>query len=524
MAVWLASRGPATAYLTAEDRARARRIGVLYFAHPSGDADLGPVADALTESLIRSLRDAQLDVVSQNGVSPYRGTDAPRDSIARELRIGTLIEGSVVPEGQDRVRVTTWLTDADGNELGRRNNVLITRDSLFAAEDAVSGQVAVRLREQLGLELRHAESRARAGNLQAWTLYQRGQTARKEAERAATADRSEGQRQLGVADSLLAGAARGDRAWIEPVIARGEVALARARLQSERTDRGRWIDSGLVYAEEALERDRTSASALALRGGLRFAKYRLADPSDEAARGELMRSAEADLQNAVAADGTLAAAYATLSAIQYDKKDVHAALAMARNAYEADAYLSNADNILASLSDAAYDTENFAESAKWCDEGGRRFPGDYRFTLCQLWGMITPDARPDLDEAWSLARRVDSLAPAADRALLSRLALMIVGGATGKRIGGTANGLADSARAVLTRARADGGIDPEHELPGYEAIMRAQIGDLDTAMALLKQYVVFHPDHSFMVGGNVQWWWRELRTQPGFQALLARRH
>jgi tetratricopeptide (TPR) repeat protein len=286
----------------------------------------------------------------------------------------------------------------------------------------------------------------------------------------------------------------------------------------------RWVDSGLVYAEQALQTDRTSAPALALRGGLRFAKYRLSDPSEGAVRSELLKSAEADLQNAVAADGTLAAAYATLSSIQYDKKDVHAALTMARNAYEADAYLADADNILASLSDAAYDTENFAESAKWCDEGWRRFPGDSRFTMCQLWGMITPDARPNLSEAWRLARQVDSLAPASDRAFLSRMALMIVGGATGKRIGGTANGLADSARRVLVRARADADLDPEHELPGYEAIMRTQIGDLDTAITLLKQYVAFHPDHSFLVGGNVHWWWRELRAKPEFQALLTRRH
>jgi serine/threonine-protein kinase len=524
VAAWLGNRGGSTAYLTAEDRARARRIAVLYFAHPSGEADLAPVADALTESLIRSLRDAKLEVTSQNGVARYRGTDTPRDSIARALQIGTLIEGSVVPEGSDRVRVTTWLTDSEGNELGRRTNVLIPRDSLFAAEAAVSHQVSVRLREQLGLELRQAEDRARAGNAQAWTLYQRAQTTRKEGERAAVSDRAEGLQRLAIANSLLVAAASGDRSWVEPLIARGEVALSRARLVSERTDRMRWIDSGLVFAGRAVETDPTSAAALALRGGLRFAKYRLTDPTDPAARSELLRNAEADLQNAVTADGTLAAAYATLSSIQYEKKDVHAALTMARNAYEADAYLANADNILASLSDAAYDTEQFAESDKWCAEGARRFPGDYRFTMCQLWGMITPDAVPNPDQAWRLARRVDSVAPAASRALLAHMARMIVGGATGKRRAGSENPLGDSARRVLVRARGDADVDPEHELPGYEAIMRAQIGDLDSAIVLLRQYVAYHPDHSFEVGGNVHWWWRELKAKPEFQALLARKH
>ena len=200
-----------------------------------------------------------------------------------------------------------------------------------------------------------------------------------------------------------------------------------------------------------------------------------------------------------------------------------AALIMARNAYNADAYLSNSEVILSRLFWEAYNTEQFAEAAKWCDEAGRRFPGEYEFTACRLWLMLAPDAKPEGQEAWRLAARMDSLAPPATRAFNSRLAQMLVAGAIGKRGVSGPSPLVDSARRVLLRARADAEIDPTHELGGYEAVMRAQMGDVDDAIALLKQYVAANPDHSFTVGGNIHWWWRDLRNHAGFQALLAQR-
>ena len=80
----------------------------------------------------------------------------------------------------------------------------------------------------------------------------------------------------------------------------------------------------------------------------------------------------------------------------------------------------------------------------------------------------------------------------------------------------------DSANSVLVRARADREIDAEGELPGFEAIMRTQMGDLEQGLELLKQYVATHPDHSFLVNGNIHWWWRPLQSLPGFQQLKAR--
>ena len=158
-------------------------------------------------------------------------------------------------------------------------------------------------------------------------------------------------------------------------------------------------------------------------------------------------------------------------------------------------------------------------------DGAARFPADVRFLSCQLWLMVTPDARPAIDTAWRLVGRIDSLRPKSQDAYVAHL---LAGGVIGKVARGsglTATGpLADSARRVLDRGvQVDRKDDPKQELMGYQAIMLAQMGDLDKAMASLQRYVALNPEHSFQVEGQVHWWWRDLRNRPDFQSLLVRR-
>src|SRR5207245_9257672 len=73
-----------------------RHVAVLYFEDLSKDSSLGYLTDGLTEMLISQLAGVRtLAVTSRNGVAPYRANDLPRDSIARLLRAGPLVEGSV---------------------------------------------------------------------------------------------------------------------------------------------------------------------------------------------------------------------------------------------------------------------------------------------------------------------------------------------------------------------------------------------------------------------------------------------
>jgi hypothetical protein len=80
-------------------------------------------------------------------------------------------------------------------------------------------------------------------------------------------------------------------------------------------------------------------------------------------------------------------------------------------------------------------------------------------------------------------------------------------------------GLRDSAHHVIARSRTTPEIDPEQAQLAYEAFVRTLLGEQDDAIRLLQRYVAANPEHSFRVGGDISWWWRDLENHPGFQAL-----
>src|SRR5205814_180323 len=128
------------------------RVAVLYFNDASRDSSLRYLADGFTESLIDQLSAIRaLDVISRNGVAPFRGRDVPRDSIARALEAGTLVEGEVEPVGGGgRARVTVRLIDgASGADVGRRQSFELPIAAPLAMRDSLVSQAAVLLRERL---------------------------------------------------------------------------------------------------------------------------------------------------------------------------------------------------------------------------------------------------------------------------------------------------------------------------------------------------------------------------------------
>ncbi|NIM48369.1 MAG: protein kinase, partial [Gemmatimonadales bacterium] len=64
------------------------QVAVLYLNDLSADGELRHLADGFTEALISSLSQVRaLNVISGNGVAPYRESALPPDSIARALRV-----------------------------------------------------------------------------------------------------------------------------------------------------------------------------------------------------------------------------------------------------------------------------------------------------------------------------------------------------------------------------------------------------------------------------------------------------
>ena len=92
------------------------RLAVLPLGNISQDPDDVYFADGMTEELIYTLsRIKGLRVIAQTSVMAYRGTTKTIRQIGQELKVGSILEGSVRKAG-DRVRITIQLVDVQSEE------------------------------------------------------------------------------------------------------------------------------------------------------------------------------------------------------------------------------------------------------------------------------------------------------------------------------------------------------------------------------------------------------------------------
>jgi len=494
-----------------------KHIAVLYFEDLTPKKELAYLADGLTEALIADLkRVSGLDVISRNGVAPYRDPDVPPDSIARALSVGTLVRGSVEATG-DRYRVSVRLIDGANGADFRRGSFEKPKGRLLDLRDSLAADVADFLRQRLGEEVRLREEEAGTGSAEAWALVQQAERDQKDGARLASSDPAAGAARFAEADSLLGAAERADGKWIEPVVQRARLAYQRSRLEREPRDADRWLQLGLRHAGRALDADPRNPAALEARGTLRFARFTKGLEPDPAAADRLVESARADLEAATRANPGQVGAWNTLSVLYYQRRDLVEANRAARSAYEGDAYLAAADAVLFRLFVTSYDLELFMPAIDWCDRGRRRFPANPNFAHCKLMMMSSKAVDPDVGLAWQLADEVVRLTPERDRPYRRLYEQIYVAAAL------TRAGLPDSARHVLERSEGNAEIDPQRELLGYVAFVRVMLGDKDEALRLLDQYLVANPKHREGFRKIVHWWWRPLQNDQRFKALIGAR-
>ena len=490
-----------------------RRIAVLYFDDLSRDTSLAYLADGLTETLIDELGPVKpLEVISRNGAARYRHASVSRDSIARALKVGSLVEGSVEEVG-DRVRVTVRLVDGSSGADIDRQTFEQPKGNLLRIRDTLTQQVASALRGRLGEEIRLREQKGGTENVTAWVLLQQAERARKLADSLAKSDMVAATREFGHADSLSAAAEAADRAWDEPTVLRGFIAYRQSRLAGDAPEASRRIDTGLGHVERALGVNPKNARALELRGSLRYWRWLLHLVPDPREAADLLKRAEQDLRSAVALDASLAGAWSALSHLDNVKSDEVQGKIDALRAYEADAYYSSADLIVWRLFLASYDLEQFVDAVHWCDVGQQRFPKDPRFVECQLWLMTSSAEAPDVAKAWQLVGQLGELTPAQRWEFGKLKAQMAVAAVLAR------DRSVDSSRRVLTRSRGNPKLDPAQELLYLEAFVRTLLGDRDDALQLLKRYVAANPERRVDLAKDSQWWFRELRNDPRYRQL-----
>jgi serine/threonine-protein kinase len=453
-----------------------------------------------------------LSIVSRNGVAPYRGSKLARDSLARLLDVGTLVEGEVERDG-DKLRVTLRLVDAGSGAEFQRTSFEQPAGSYLTLSDSLSQRAAMLLRERLGSEVRLREQRQRASSPEAWVLVQRAASLRRTADSLSRDDPAAAATALDRADSVLGAAIALDAKWPEPLIMRGAIASQRVRLVNrDPVQAAPYLQQGLGAVEEALTLDPQDADALFQRGDLRYWRYMLGLESDPAKAKQLLASAQSDLETAVKVNPLQAQAWASLSHL-YNRSGSYTDVNLAaRRAYEADAYLSNIDVIINRLFTSSFDLGQFTDAQHWCDEGARRFPDNYRFAMCRLRLLTTRALEPDVARAWRLRDSVVALAPESERAFRGLSAQMSVATVLARAA------QPDSARQVIVRSRGNVELDAKRDLLYEEAVAQAALGDKDAAFRALKEYWAANPDRQQGMLESPGWEFQTLAADPRWTA------
>jgi len=164
------------------------RIAVLPFTNLSGDPDREYLADGLAEETIASLGRVDpdhLQVIARTSTTAYRGTTKSVAEIGRDLGADYLVESSVRAEG-GRLRITSKL-------IRVRDEVHVWSESfdrepvsMLGLQQELSAAIAEQIRLRLAPDRVDALTRRQTRNVDAYDLYLRGWSAAQQRTPAAT--------------------------------------------------------------------------------------------------------------------------------------------------------------------------------------------------------------------------------------------------------------------------------------------------------------------------------------------------
>ncbi len=510
----LPSRGAdsTAAPVAAETELDPTRIAILPFRDATLDQEFRRSTLPLTDRLITELNQHdELTVVPLSAMLPIYRADVTLDSLARYLKAGTLIEGTMSAP-QEEIRIDVRLINPNSLTPTASGSIVAAQGELRALFEQLLNDVSRILSAQLGLTLRDRERRASTESDEAWELYLMARQAADEAKEWRSESPEAALRGYEHADSLLAVAEAIDPDWIEPVLERGWLAERRADILKKLTrvrDPGTLLQ-GIAHAERVLDREPQNAPALELRGTLRYWLH--LGVEDSAAAALLLRDAEDDLATAVNIDPESARAWQRLSQVYREQGRFDKAKYAAERALEADEFFEERELIYERMCHYSLERKQWDEVTRWCGEGRDRYPENRGLLNTELVALAGPEGpEPDVELAWRLQKEFIELTPADEIDLFVPPSLLWVAGVLARA------GHPDSARSVLRQARAlSKEADPM--LDYYEANVRLQLGENEMALALLRQYLEAKPSKKAYLGQD--WWWEALRDLPGWRALV----
>ena len=148
-------------------------IAVLPFDNMSGDAEQAYFTDGITEDIITELsRFHSLFVIARNSTFSYKGKAVDVRSVARELGVRYVVEGSI-RRAANRIRVTAQLIDArTAHHLWAEKYDRVLED-IFAVQEEVTRAIVAAIAPHIESSEAARTRGARPGNLTAYAIAMR---------------------------------------------------------------------------------------------------------------------------------------------------------------------------------------------------------------------------------------------------------------------------------------------------------------------------------------------------------------
>ena len=159
---------------TKTDALEPRRVAALPLAIISSDQQDEYFADGLTEEIINTLSSIPgLKVIARTSVMKYKEASKSVGEIGRELKVGTILEGSVRKAG-GRLRITIQLIDVGSESPIWSQKYDRELEDVFKIQTDIAERVAEALKVQLLTENRTLIQQKAPEDIGAYVLYLRG--------------------------------------------------------------------------------------------------------------------------------------------------------------------------------------------------------------------------------------------------------------------------------------------------------------------------------------------------------------
>jgi adenylate cyclase len=364
------------------------RVAVLPFANISPDPNDEYFADGLTEELIANLSLVPgLRVIARTSVLGYKKGEKKVAAIGRELGVGTVVEGSV-RRAANKIRVTVQVIDVATEEHLWTEKYDDDLDDIFAVQSEIAAKVASSLPGSLTKTSASVPELEKPKETEAYLAYLQGQALMWRNDEASL------RKSLDHFQRALAS---------DPTFARAHAGVARVYINLGNEGYLSWtgaIEMGQAAAERASRLDPDLAEGHTLLGELAF----MADAPAEILDLELRRALELN--------PNLAQAHSILSSLAGSFGIMESYILQAEEAYRLDPL---SPPMIRRQGDAYFNSGRYDEALAHWKKNLEADPIDAYRGLAECY-LLTRD----LEQAESMVKELERVAPNSDPALVTR--------------------------------------------------------------------------------------------------------